>query len=133
MKIVLDTNTFVAAGFNPKSSSAKILKAVESGKLTLVWNEATRRETQKMITQIPRLSWEPFAGLFRDEDKYTGPIHVDDYQFIEDPDDRKFAALAEATNSILITNDRHLRTHRHRLKTPVMTPSEFTEHYADIL
>jgi predicted nucleic acid-binding protein len=133
MNIILDTNTFVAAGFNPRSSSARILKAVEQGKINLVWNEDTRRETRKMITQIPRLSWSQFARLFKDENEYKGHVDVDDYRFIEDPDDRKFAALGEATGSIIVTNDHHLLSQRERLQTPVMTPSELLEQYGDLL
>jgi predicted nucleic acid-binding protein len=133
MKIILDTNTFVAAGFNPKSSAARILKAVDKGTIDLVWNDATRRETQRMILQIPRLSWTPFAELFKDENRYSGPIDVGRYEFIEDPDDRKFAALGEATSSIIVTNDRHLLSQKDRLMTPVMTPREFTAKYADSL
>jgi predicted nucleic acid-binding protein len=133
VNVVLDTNAFVAAGFNPNSSSSKILKAVKNGAIDLVWNEATRRETQRMISKIPRLSWEPFAPLFKQENEHKGQVVADDYEFVEDPDDRKFAALGDATNSVIVTNDQHLLSQGDRLKAPVMTPSAFTELYADIL
>ena len=41
--VVLDTNVLVAAGFNPRSASARIVNAVKQGKLHMLWNEATRR------------------------------------------------------------------------------------------
>ena len=42
--VVLDTNVFVAAGFNPRSASARIVDAVKHGQVRMVWNDATRRE-----------------------------------------------------------------------------------------
>jgi predicted nucleic acid-binding protein len=41
--VVLDTNVFVAAGFNPRNASTKIVEAVKLEQLRMVWNEATRR------------------------------------------------------------------------------------------
>jgi predicted nucleic acid-binding protein len=133
MNVILDTNTLVAAGFNPRSNSAKIVKGIEEGTINLVWNQATKRESQRMISQIPRLSWESFSPLFSDENEYKEQTSTDHYGFIEDPDDRKFAALGEATNSIVVTNDRHLLAQRARLTSPVMTPHEFSTRYADVL
>ncbi len=57
MDVVLDTNVWVAAGFNPDSSAAQIIQAIRDGDLRLVWNEATRRETRQILTQIPPLDW----------------------------------------------------------------------------
>lgn len=125
LKVILDTNTFVAAAFNPRSTSARIVDAVRDGRLDLVWNQATRRETQRVLEQIPRISWEPFADLFRPENEYTGPVDPDAYAFIEDVDDRKFAALADDTATTIVTNDQHLLAHKTRLKCPVLTPQEF--------
>jgi predicted nucleic acid-binding protein len=51
--VVLDTNVFVAAGFNPRSASAKIVNAVKEGQVRMVWNDATRREIERIMHQIP--------------------------------------------------------------------------------
>src|SRR3954468_18645034 len=91
--VVLDTNVFVAAGFNPKSASARILAAVRAGRLRLIWNEPTRRETEMILRRIPRLDWEKVADLFQPEGEFTGPVTPEAFAFITDPDDRKFAAL----------------------------------------
>src|ERR1700740_419873 len=56
-RIVIDTNVFVAAGFNPRSAAARILTAVREGRFQLIWNEPTRRETGRTLPQIP-----PFDG-----------------------------------------------------------------------
>lgn len=126
MKLVLDTNVFVAAGFNPRSSSAAILEAITAGQLTFVWNAQTRAETQKILRKIPPLSWDRFDDLFTAEREYTGDTHPDHYPQITDRDDRKFAALAAAAGAVLISNDDHLLSVRQQLDVRVLTPAEFT-------
>lgn len=121
---VLDTNVFVAAGFNPSSASARILKAVREGRLNLIWNEPTRRETEMILRRIPRLSWGNVADLFRPEMEFTGPVDPEGFAFIADPDDRKFAALSAAANVPVVTNDNHLLTHRDMMGVQVLTPRE---------
>jgi uncharacterized protein len=129
MQVIRDTNTFVAAGFNPGSTSGKILEAIRDGKIELVWNQATRGETRRVLDQIPMLSWERFEELFRTENEYTDPIDLAAYHFVEDPDERKFAALADATATTIVTNDQHLLVHKTRLKCPVLTPAQFWERF----
>lgn len=123
--VVVDTNVFVAAGFRPDSASRGLLEAIRSGEVRLVWNEATRRETERVIRKIPPLSWERCAELFRDEDRRDLETYPEAYGFVPDPDDRKFAALAEACGVPLVTSDEHLLGVRERLGVPVLTPSQW--------
>jgi uncharacterized protein len=123
--IVLDTNIFVAAGFNSKSASARIIAATREGRLQLVWNEPTRRETEMILRRIPRLRWDKFADLFRPEGEFAGLVDPDAFAFIADPDDRKFAALSVAAKTPLVTNDRHLLAHRNMIGVDVLTPGAF--------
>jgi predicted nucleic acid-binding protein len=44
--VVIDTNVFVAAGFNSKSAAARVFEGVREGRFRLIWNEPTRRETE---------------------------------------------------------------------------------------
>jgi uncharacterized protein len=123
--VVLDTNVLVAAGFNPRSASARIVNEVKRGELRMVWNDATRREIERIVHQIPPLRAQPVAQLFRPADQFTAPIHPERFVEIPDPDDRKFAALADAAGAVLISNDEHLLGYRDRMNLPVLTPSEF--------
>ena len=91
---MLDTNVFVAAGFNRGSHSAWLVEAVRDGRLRMVWDNATRAEIEHVIRQIPRLSWTHIADLFRAEDRFGGSTHPEAFGFVPDPADRKFAALA---------------------------------------
>ena len=123
--VVLDTNIFVAAGFNPRSASARILDAVNQGRLRMVWNDATRREIERIMHRIPPLRAQPVAQLFRPADRFAGPTHPERFASIPDPDDRKFAALAHAAGAVLISNDEHLLGHRDLPGLTALTPSEF--------
>jgi predicted nucleic acid-binding protein len=123
--VVLDTNVFVGAGFNPRSASAKIVDAVRKGQLRMIWNDATRREIERIMRQIPPSRAQGVSDLFRSEDRYDAPIHRERFAFIPDPDDRKFAALAQAAGATLVSNDDHLLNYRDRTDVPVLTPGGF--------
>jgi predicted nucleic acid-binding protein len=128
--IILDTNVFVAAGFNRRSAAARIVEQVRAGRLRMVWTERTRRETQQILTKIPPLSWDDVAALFRPEDCQAGETVTDEFDFISDPDDRKFAALSAVTGAVLLTNDGHLLLHRERAAAKILTPSEYWQRIA---
>jgi predicted nucleic acid-binding protein len=125
--VILDTNVFVAAAFNKGSASARIIDQVRSGQLRMIWNNQTRRETQRILSKIPRVSWNSVAELFREGDRYEGETFPEKFDYIPDPDDRKFAALAQATGAVLITNDDHLLSNPHRAGLEILTPREFLD------
>lgn len=106
--VVLDTNVFVAAGFSPESASGRIVEAVRQGRLMLVWNAATRRETERIVRKIPPLRHHPVHELFAAGYEFTGAVDAAPFTAIEDPDDRKFAALAAAADVDLVSQDDHL-------------------------
>jgi predicted nucleic acid-binding protein len=120
--VVLDTNVLVAAGFKPRSASARIVDAVKQGRVRMVWDDSTRQEIEHIIGKIPPLRAAAGARLFRPADRFTGPTHPERFAFIPDPDDRKFAALADAAGAILISSDDHLLAHRDRMGVPVLAP-----------
>ena len=124
-RIVLDTNVFVAAAFNPRSHAARIIDAVRDGQLRLIWNEATRRETRGILERIPPISWDPFAELFREENRHCDPVDPGWFGHVRDADDRKFGALAYAAGATLITQDDDLLEGRSNVSVPILTPAEF--------
>jgi uncharacterized protein len=122
IKVVLDSNVFVAAGFNPQSSSAQLVAWIRAQRLRLMWHASTLEETRYQLKKIPPLSWEPFAALFERRNEFHGELALARYDFIADEDDRKFAALAEAVDAVLVSNDDHLLAVADRLSVPVLTP-----------
>jgi predicted nucleic acid-binding protein len=125
-RAVLDTNVFVAAGFNPASASAQLLDEIRRGRLALIWNEATRNEVRAVLKQIPKLRWEDVAPLFRPETEYREELDFSEVEFVEDPQDRKFAALTLSSGAALVSADDHLLSQRDRLE--VFKPAQFLRH-----
>lgn len=124
MRVVLDTNILVAAGFNPHSSAAQIIEAARRGDLIAVWHASTRAESRLILDKIPPLDWARFADLFDPAHEHTGTLDTDAFAQVTDPDDRKYAALAAATNAILVSNDAHLLSIRAALPITVRTSRE---------
>jgi uncharacterized protein len=123
--VVVDTNVFVAAGFNPNSASARLLESIREGRFRLIWNQPTRGETEMILRRIPRLDWRIAADLFRPDGEFTRPVDPAAFAAIADPDDRKFAALAAAANTPLITNDKLVLAQRGRIGIEIATPRDF--------
>ncbi len=123
--IVIDTNVFVAAGFNPRSASARVLAAVREGRFHLIWNKSTRRETEMILRRIRRLDWEKVANLFQPEEEFTGPVDPGAFVLVRHRDDRKFAALSAAAKRPLVTNDNHLLADRNIIGIDALTPRAF--------
>jgi predicted nucleic acid-binding protein len=124
-QVILDTNILVAAAFNPHSHSAQIIDAIRAGDFDLVWHHKTLAECQRIIRKIPPIHWHHFEDLFKPENEYTGTLAVENFTQITDPDDRKFAALAAATDAILVSNDQHFHTVNQLLNIRLMSPREF--------
>jgi predicted nucleic acid-binding protein len=127
--VVLDTNVFVAAGFNPGSASARILGAVQDGRLRMLWDDATRAEIEFILRRIPPLRRFAVSDLFHAEDRFAGPTDPAAFADIPDPDDRKFAALAHAAGVPLVTSDAHL-LHPDHADLDVITPGAFWRRFA---
>ena len=124
LRVVLDTNVLVAAGFRPRSASARVVAAVRDGLLHLVWDEATRAETERIVRRIPRLDRDAVAGLYAPTGRWDGGTDPAAFGHVPDPDDRKFAALAAAAGATLVTMDEHLLAGRAGTGVHIVTPSE---------
>ena len=70
------------------------------------------------------------AGLFREEDRHLTPTHPEQFDYVPDPADREFAALADATGVPLVTADEHLLQGRARARSDILTPGEFARRHA---
>src|SRR5262245_2640468 len=107
-RVVLDTNVLVAAAYNPRSASRRVVEACLGGGLTPVLSPALRREYEFIL---------PRAARGR---PYLDRIHrlLDGAEVVEpartprvvpdDPEDDKLVAAARAARAALVTNDAHL-------------------------
>ena len=128
VRFVLDTNVFVAAGFNRRSSSARLIDAAREGLITAVWSRDTRAETEFILSKIPPLSLEIVRDVFKADGFYNGELDEDRFDVVEDPADRKFAALGEATGAAVVSSDSDLLDVARELlaRVVVMTPGQAT-------
>lgn len=111
LRLILDTNVFVAACFRPGSSPGRLIAAARAGTVLQVWSPPTRRETEKILRRLPRGGWAPVADLFTEAGAVDPPPDAAAFAFVADPDDRKFAALAAATGVTLVSSDKGLLVH----------------------
>ena len=126
-RVILDTNVFVGAAFNRRSASAQILNCIRVGDLHLVWDDATRTETRSVLTRIPPIRWADVADMFDPDHRHLTSIDLATVHYVEDPADRKFAALSLCSRAVLISSDNHLLDHRGRLN--VTTPRAFIQRF----
>lgn len=105
IRLVFDTNVFVAAGFRRSSASRALVDAVRAGLVVLVWNEATRQEARAVLGRIPPLDFDGIAPLFDETGYFEGTTHPERFVDVPDPDDRKFAALAHAAGCPVVSAD----------------------------
>ncbi len=112
-RVVLDSSVVIAGLFRPQSDSGRILQQLRDGRLQLVWDEATCRETRRLVQRIPPIDWGAVETLYRPEDRWDTrgqhpPGSPGAFEQVSDPDDRKFARLAWESQAILLSLDAHL-------------------------
>lgn len=127
MKIVADTNLFVAANYNPNSASAQVLNMVARRDLILVWSEEIAEEIYKIMDNAQVK--DKFKKKVRN--RILRPEHlVEPSQRIkeikEDPDDNKFLeAAVEGDVDYIISSDHHLLKIRKFQDIPILMPTNF--------
>ncbi len=125
-RVVLDTNVFVGALYNPGSASRLIVEACRSGRLTLLLTTDIQREYGHILRRaLPRQpALERLSGLLASAEVVaprSTPAVVD-----ADPSDDKFLAAAVAGHAdALVTSDRHLLDFDGYEGVRVLRPSAF--------
>jgi putative PIN family toxin of toxin-antitoxin system len=109
-KVVLDNNLFVAAYWNPRSASARLIAAAREGRLLAAVSAAVRREIVGTLRQIPipedyrRGVEQLLRHAERVEPAESFPGTVPD-----DPEDEKYLECAVAAGAdYVVSSDRHL-------------------------
>ena len=124
-RAVFDTNIFVAAAFNEQTLSALLVRHARAGRILLIWNRNTRRETERTIAKIPPVHRFSLEGLFLTEGRFDKPTNAQKFTYVLHVPDRKFAALALAAKAPLVTRDTDLLNTRDQGRAVVFTPEEF--------
>ena len=96
LKIVADTNLWIAARFNLRSFSAEILNLAGEGRVKLLWSADTRAELERVLSNV-KATPEFKAGVERLLSKSIDVGPTEKLQVVEaDPDDDKILACAQA-------------------------------------
>ncbi|MDI6884504.1 MAG: putative toxin-antitoxin system toxin component, PIN family [Hadesarchaea archaeon] len=124
--MVLDTNLFIAAYFNRRSSSAKIIDLCLRRKHELIFSRRLRREAEAILRNV-RASGEFMERIRK---LFANAIKVKPTQKVfvvrEDPEDNKLLECAlEGEADYLVTSDRHLLKLGEFGQTKICKPSLF--------
>jgi putative PIN family toxin of toxin-antitoxin system len=107
-RVVLDTNVLVAAAYNPRSASRRVVEACLGGELTAVLSSALRREYELILARA--VHGRPYLDRLRlllERAEVVEPAETPRV-VPEDPDDDKLVAVALAAGATLVSNDAHL-------------------------
>ncbi len=126
MRVVLDTNVFVAGYFNRGSASARILDLCSKNEYELVISTRLRREVDSILKNI-RVKEEYLEWL---RELFTKALQIKPAKRVfairEDPDDNKFLECAfEGKADYLITSDKHLLELGEFAQTKICKPTQF--------
>lgn len=126
LKVVLDTNVFIAAYFNRKSASARIIDLCIENKHKLIFSPLLRKEVRLILKNVraEREFREKIRSLFVNASKVKPTKKV--FTVKEDPEDNKFLECAlEGEADYLITSDRHLLEFGEFAQTKICKPTQF--------
>jgi len=128
MKIVIDTNLFVAGYFNKDSASAKILRMARRNEIQILWTESIKKEVERIIQNIKarKKFQKEVQEIFKEENKVEPRFKIKEIK--EDPDDNKFLECAYFGKAqAIVSNDRHLLSLKQFQGIPIYTPKTFVE------
>jgi putative PIN family toxin of toxin-antitoxin system len=128
LRIVADTNLFIAARWNPNSTSAWILEACRHQFFQICYSSPVKAEVLFLLKQVKRdlrfLRW--VEDIFRHG--YLVKLKAVPSVVREDPEDDKFLATAvEGQAHYLITSDEHLLRLGEFAGVLIVTPKFFAQ------
>jgi putative PIN family toxin of toxin-antitoxin system len=130
MKIVVDTNVLVAAAYNARSASRRIIDAVGEGRVVLIVSPAVLAEYDFIVARAVRSSAQrsriaEVIERARVAHPTSSPRVVPD-----DPQDDKFLAAALAGEAeVVVTNDRHILELDRYEDVCIMRPGTFARQF----
>lgn len=124
--MVLDTNVFIAAYFNRKSASARIIDLCLENKHDLIFSSRLRKEVRLILKNVraKREFQKRIQSLFMNASRVRPTQKI--FAVKEDPEDNKFLECAlEGKVDYLITSDRHLLELGEFAQTKICKPTQF--------
>ena len=136
VRAVLDTNVLVSAFIRPKGISARIRRAGEEGRFTLVLSEVLHEELRDVLAR-PRIQK---AGRYSPEEAaefldlleviaeiVPGPLAAEPVVQADPDDDWVLATAVEGAADVIVSGDKGLLDIGSHKGIPILTPSAFLE------
>ncbi len=128
--IVLDTNSLIAARWNRRSSSLKIIQKCIAGEITVAYTSQVKDENLLILSKVKA----PADYMDLIERFYGGGILVESKgrikASIDDSDNRFLEAAVAADADYVISNDSHLLDLKEHDGIRILRPSEFIRMFA---
>jgi hypothetical protein len=124
--VVIDTNIFMGARYNPRSSSARILEMCASGRCIPLLTPKIEQEMKAVLRQARKD--QEFRRKLRFFMRRAERIEIERELplLMEDPADNKFLNCALFGKAdFLVTSDRHLLKLRRYLGLRICNPGQF--------
>ncbi len=124
VRVVLDTNCFLAARWNPSSASGRIIRMCLDGELRHLCTPAIAREMRRLVRQVGATpSFSASVERYLESAEMVEPVPVPERA--ADPDDQKFLECAAAGADYLVSSDNHLLDVRGAGRALVVKPAQF--------
>jgi len=131
IRLLIDTNVVVAAAYNARSASRKMLSRVETGAFELVVSPDIVREYESVLPKAIR-SDAARARVWRSIQHAESVTPADVPHATADRSDDKFLAAALAGQAdAIITSDEHLLTVHPYEGIPILRPVDFWSRFGD--
>ncbi|MFH1776569.1 MAG: putative toxin-antitoxin system toxin component, PIN family [Candidatus Omnitrophota bacterium] len=125
-KLVIDTNLFVAAYWNRKSASARIIKGILEGKYRFFYTAPIKQEAEHILGRIKinKVYREKIKELFK-KGKKLRPVEKFGY-IKDDYYNNKYLDAANAAKAdYIISSDKHLTRLKKFKNIPILIPTQF--------
>lgn len=124
IRVILDTNVFVAAYWAPSSASARLIQACIDGLAKAEYTEEIKREVDYVLRTIKvKENYLSYLQQFWENAELVQGLPVNHIRS-EDPDDQKFLeAAAAGTADLVVTNDDHLLRIGYTGRAEILPPS----------
>ena len=127
VRVVLDTNCFLAARWNPGSASGRIIQMCLDGRLRHLCTPAIAREMRRLVAQAgARPEFRARLERYLASAEMVEPVAVPERA--ADPEDQKFLECAAAGADYLVSSDNHLLDVRGAGRAIVVKPAQFLRH-----
>ncbi len=108
MRVVIDTNLFIAGFFNRHSFSYEIIKLAKAGKIDIVWTDPILKEIKFIAKNVKADKFLlALSDIFQEKNKVRKYKRLNIIK--DDPADNKFLeAAVYGRADLIISSDKHL-------------------------